>query len=189
MNLEIYSESDIIRVRSCQPLGICKEIPRSYPPDLAERNCRLTNTWAPPVEVGIRALYIGESPPSSEKFIYDIDTPVGWFSRKIQGDLRNRMGLNDFRGDIDKSDFLVRIQKNGVLAIDCCKCAIDYESLGRTVRNDIACQCCRNHTKNILAGICRKYDPQIRFAFPRKRGEPILRHLKGKYGDRVVDIR
>jgi hypothetical protein len=189
MNTEVYGELDIDGVRSCCPLGVCKEIPVLYPRYLAERNCRLTNRWAPPVEVGIQILYIGESPPKSEKFVYDSNSPLGWFSGKIQEDLRDEMGVDDFRRVIDKPDFLVKIQKNGVLAIDCCKCAIDYETLGKTLRNDIACLCCRNHTNNTLAGICRKYDPQIRFAFPRKRGEPILRHFKGKYGNRVVDIR
>ena len=195
-NLEIYSDAKTKNLKECEPSVDCLLIRDNKPGNTfsticSETNCGLTNHWAPSKEVGIKVLYIGESPPADGTFIYDVESPVTkWFSRKIRRDLGNNLKSSDFQSvPTTKKELLEKMQKNGVLALDCCKCALNYDELGRKERNGIACQCYMRHTSEIIAAIHEKYSPLIRFAFPKKRGDPILKHLAGKYGKSVCDIR
>jgi hypothetical protein len=186
--VKVYCESDFVKLRDCQPSSLCKELPAIYPRNLALRNCDLTNKWAPTTKEGVEILYIGESAPASGEFIYNVASPLLWFAGKIQKDLSGRLSMPEFKEIIDKEDLLTKMQNKGVLALDCCKCAVNYDTLSRDLRNRIVCNCCGKHTRDVLTAIVETYRPKIRFAFPHRRGARVLNFLASHYGS-IADIR
>jgi hypothetical protein len=104
----------------------CKEcnLGERYCAELRARNTRLTNEYAP--ENVVNRIILTESPPASYKFIYDRYSKCtkNSLAHRVFVDLRY-IGSDEIVNDKRKEELLQRMRTEGVLVVDCCRCAVN----------------------------------------------------------------
>jgi len=133
---QILSGDMIENIAKCDE-NECKQnwnIPEDYSEELRRRNCNLLNEWAPTIR-NIKLIYLGESPPDSGRYIYDINSKISSKSGSLlsrifveMNDTRRLKELGERDQKIDpkwKKDLLIDLRKQGIAIIDCCHCSIN----------------------------------------------------------------
>jgi hypothetical protein len=175
----VFSEDVIKNIANCT---LCLSSLEFHPDseamrDMRRRNCENTNLRAPLVN-DISVVYLAETPPHMNRYIYRSDTPVATGSQSLAGiileDLRIRNELDPNwkagcrGGSLEEKEKLLQMLKSkGILVLDCCHCYTGIVKSGR--RRKYVRKCFANNSEKILKGIISGRNVEVRTCYYNAR--------------------